>query len=427
MIESAYLTPFFTLPLELRQLVYKAVLASPCHGPELLATCREVHMEAHKFLFERPVNFSSQVALFDWLDQVPHKYLPRVNQLSLNIQDVDLGSLLKASALISHPGDPPRLLTWDLYDGELDKIFRALRQLPKVQKITIRAVPGRQSFLYRAFLQSFLNMLASLYPDLWELDLEGNLRYQNLSFLSGFTELQAISFDGFSASSPSDTAKILSSLGNLTSLSLVSQGTLLTPDTQSHSSFTTKHQSLVAGVARSCDNLKCFSVTEMVPIAAPTLFFTAEVLASLRNHRALKIIKICLSHAPNDDTLTALENFLECTHIKTLELDWPQLDPRVLESFSLIPDSLEKLWVRARSAADAFEVIWSIAESRNAGDLHALNELVLLRSMQMYDAISSTITARKDSGTGEVGDIVHTVSLFQLAPAYSCFLWPCLT
>ncbi|KAF2633904.1 hypothetical protein BU25DRAFT_14768 [Macroventuria anomochaeta] len=402
MIVPADQTPLFTLPLELRQLVYKAVLASPLHGPELLQTCQEIHLEAHKFLFARPLSFRSQEALFDWLDRVPKKYLPQVKELSLNIQDVDLRSLLKASALISHPGDPPRLLTWNIYEAELDKLFHALEQLPKVQKITIRAVSGRQSFLYREFLQKFLRLLGSLYPNLLDLGLEGNLHHQDLSFISSFTRLQAFLFDGFSASSPSDTARILSELGYLKCLSLVSQSTMLTPGSQTRSGFTAKRQSLTGGVVNRIDSLKCFSITEIIPISAPTLFFTPEVLTSLHNHQSLKVIKVCLSQAPNNETMAAFESFLENTHIKILELDWPQLDPHVLETFSLIPDGLEKLWIRARSAADAFYIIWSIAESRNAGDLHALSELNLLRSTQTYDDITPATNDRKDSGTGEV-------------------------
>ena len=410
MVVPADQPSFFTLPLELRQLVYKAVLASPLHGPEILRVCREIHSEAHKFLFERPLSFRSQVALFGWLDRVPQKHLPHVKEFSLNVQDVDLRSLLKASALISHPGDPPRLLTWDLYEAELDKLFHALEQLPKVEKITIRAIPDRQSFFYREFLRKFLSLLGLLYPGLLEISLGGNLHHQDLSFLSGFTKLKAFSFDGFSASSPTEVAKILSRLDHLTSLSLVSQSTMLTPNPHTHSGFTTKRQSLTGGVVNTITNLKYFSVTEIVPVSASTLFFTPQFLASLHNHQGLKVIKVCLSQTPNDETMAALESFLESTHIKFLELDWPQLDLHVLETFSLISDDLERLCVRAESAADAFDIIWFVANSRSAGELHALSELVLLRSTHTYSDITPVTNDRKDSGIGRVGDDSDSVS-----------------
>jgi len=413
-------TPFFRLPLELRQLIYNAVLASPLHGTALLQTCREIYSEAHKFLYERPLDFRSQVALFNWLEQVPHKYLSQVKELSLNLQDVDLRSLLKASALISHPGDPPRLLTWDLYEAELSKLQHALRQLPEIRKLRIRAVVGRQSFLYREFLQKVLTLSSSVYPGLLDIQLEGNLHHQKLSFLSGFTNLQAISFDGFSASPPIEMAKIFSDLKHLTSLSLVSESAMLEPHSYTHSSFTTRSQSLTGRVVDTIDNLKYFSVTETTSNFAPPLFFTPEVLASLHNHQGLKVFRVCLSQAPGDETLGALESFLENTQIKVLELDWPRLSPNMLETFLLIPESLETVWVRVGSVADALGIIGTIAVRREAGDLRALSELILLRSTKTYDAISPLTSERKDSGTGHAEDYMDGVSLLMLSSLPYC-------
>lgn len=408
-------SPFFGLPLELRQLIYNAVLASPMHGPELLQTCREIHSEAYKVLFSRPLSFRSQVALFNWLDQVPHKYLSQVRELSLNVQDVDLRPLLKTPVLTNHPGDPPRLLTWDLYEAELDRLYNALELLPGIQKLVIRAVPGRQSFLYREFLRIFLSALSSLCPGLSDIQLEGNLHHQSLSFLSGFAKLQGLSFDGFSASSPFEVGNILSGMQNLTSLSLSSQSDLLSPASYAHSNFTTRTQSLTGRALDVVNRLTCFSITEMIPKSAPMLFFTPDILTALHNHRGLKIIKVCLSQAPNDDTMDVLKEFLENSHIKVLELDWPQLDPHVLETFSLIRESLEELCVRASSATAAFEIIWSVAESRDAGNVSALGELILLRSTKTYDEITPITNDRKDSGTGHVESGVDRVSSSALA------------
>lgn len=413
-------TPLLTLPLELRELVYRAVLTSPLHGPDLLRTCREIYLEAHKFVFERPVSFRSQVALFEWLQFVPQKHVDRVTELSLGVQDVDLRSLLTASALVSHPGDPPRLLTWDLYEAELDRLLHTLKKFSNVRKITIRVITGRQSFLYREFLRKFLRVLGFLFPDLLDLSLEGNLHHQELSFLSAFSRLQAFSFDGFSASSPSETATVLSGLEQLTSLSLVSQSTLLTLDSQTRSTFTIRHQSLTGRVVNTIDSLKCFSVTELIPISAPTLFFTPEVLTSLQHHQGLKVVRVSLSQTPNDETMAALQTFLAHTHIRELELDWPRLDAHVLETFPLVPATLERLWVRAKSAADAFDIIGCVAERRSAGELAALVELVLVRSTRHYDDVAPTASDRKDSGIGKLVDEAGAVSRARCACA-----WPC--
>ncbi|KAJ4337126.1 hypothetical protein N0V95_008422 [Ascochyta clinopodiicola] len=159
------------------------------------------------------------------------------------------------------------------------------------------------------------------------------------------------------------------------------------------------------------DNLTRFSVTEIVPVSAPTLFFTPEVLTSLQKHQNLRTLKVCLSQSPDNDTLAALERFLKNTQIKTLDLDWPDLGQSAVEAFSLIPEGLQELWIRAESTADAFNIIWSLAESRKAGEVQALYDLVLVRTTQTYGIVSPLVNDRKDSGVGGAKENPGTVSL----------------
>jgi hypothetical protein len=390
MVSAVDQTILFTLPIELRQLIYREVLASPLHGPELLATCRDIYMEAHEILFERPLGFRSQSVLFDWLDKVPHKPLSQPKELSITIQEADLRSLLVVPALIHHPSDPP-----------LQKLYSALGHLPRIETITIRTIVGRQSFLYREFFRKFLVLATLRYPHLLAITLEGNFHHQDLAFLSGFKYLQRLSFDGVSASSPMETVQILSGLKHFTNLSIVSQNTMLAPKPHSRCNFTSKSQSPTGGAVSTIDQLKAFLVTEVTPVSAPSLFLTSKFLTPLCNHQGLKDFKVCLSQAPSNDTVLALEEFFGTTRIRVLNLDWPHLGSNVLETFSLIPECLETLWIRARSATDAFEIIWHIAENRDAGNYHALTELVVLRSTQFYKDIAPT-NDRKDSGTGSI-------------------------
>jgi hypothetical protein len=376
-------TPLFALPLELRELIYKRVLASPAHGPALLQTCRAVHLEAHKFLFQRPLHFDGQLDFYRWLDHAPPEFLTYTKELSISIQDVDMRPLLRLQDPVQ-ASSSSQLLTWQLYEAELDRLKHALKKLPNVKTITLIALSHHQPFLYREFLTKVLWLLSSLYPHLEDLRLEGNLHYQDLRFLSRLDRLQSFSFDGFSSSSPAETATVLASLENLTQLSIVSQSALLTPDHQLHSGFTSKRQSLTGDVLRTVNKLASFSVTERTPRFSSTLFFTPEVLASLHNHRSLNSLSIALSRAPDTEVLLSLEALLESSPIEELELDWPQLDPLVLESYTLLSHTLRVLWVRAASAASAFEILWSIAECREAGDLGAMEKVVLVRSMEEY-------------------------------------------
>jgi hypothetical protein len=399
MVSAVDQTILFTLPIELRQLIYKQVLASPLHGTELLATCRDIYMEAHEILFERPLEFRGQSVLFNWLDTVPHKPLSQTKELSITIQEADLSSLLVVPALIHHPSDPPRLLTWELYETELQKLYSALGHLPRIEAITIRTIVGRQSFLYRKFLRKFLALATLRYPHLLAITLEGNFHHQDLTFLSGFKYLQGLSFDGVSASSPMETVQILSGLKHFTSLSIVSQNTMLAPKSHSRYTYNSKSQSLIGGAVSTIDQLKAFLVTEVMPVSAPSLFLTSKFLTPLCNHQGLNDFRVCLSQAPSNETVLALEDFLGTTRIRVLSLDWPHLDSDVLKTFSLISECLKILWIRATSATDAFEIIWHIAENRDAGNYHALTELVILRSSQSYNDIAH-MNDRKDSGAG---------------------------
>jgi hypothetical protein len=343
--------------------------------------------------------------MFEWLAKVPHRSLSQTRELSITIQEADLRSLLAVPAVIHHPNNLPRLLTWELYETELEKLHSALGHLPKIETITIRTIVGRQSFFYREFLRKFLALATLRYPHLLVINLEGNFHHQDLTFLSGFKDLQELSFDGFSASSPVETAQILSGLKHFTTLSIVSQSKMLTPEPHSRSDFTSKSQLFTGGAVSTIEQLKAFLITEVMPVSAPSLFLTSEFLTPLCHLQGLDDFGVCLSQTPSNETVLALEDFFGKTRIRVLRLDWPHLDWKALETFSLIPECLETLWIRTRSATDAFEIIWHVAENRDAGNYHALTELVVLRSTQFYKDIAP-MNDRKDSdaGSAQCGD-----------------------
>jgi hypothetical protein len=264
-------------------------------------------------------------------------------------------------------------------------------------------------------------LLGSLYPNLQDLRLEGNLHHQDLKFLSRLDQLQSFSFDGFSSSSPTETANVLASLENLTKLSLVSHSAMLTPENHLHSYFTANRPSLTGDVVRTINKLASFSVTERTPEFSPTLFFTPEVLASLHHHKALNSLSVSLSQAPDNEVLLSLEEFLETSSIEELELDWPDLDPLVLETYTLLPDCLKVLWVRAASAADAFEILWSVVESRGEGDFGALTKIVLVRSRSKYGGV---IGDQKHGGNTGVDYSPESVSLLFFYNHWSKYIEP---
>jgi hypothetical protein len=419
MTQAKMSSPLFDLPLELREDVYKSVLYTS--DPSILQTCREVCAEARKFLYQRPLSFQSQAALHTWLGQNPQELLNHVFDITLHIQEVDLKPILNLRTISPQHRSQPRLSTLKLYQLEINRIQQALSRIPNVKTITIRTLLGRPSYLYREFVDQILTILSTLHPSLRDLRLEGNFHHHELGFLSNLQNLEYFSFDGFSSSSPAATANILASLPNLVGLSLISEHSLPTINDASHHRFAGKRQSFTGDVACRLGKLASFSVAERVPTSTPSLFFTPDVLASLHNHQTLKDLSIHLSQAPNTAILEFLESFLEGTPIERLELDWPGLDPFVLERYLLLNESLRVVWARASSEADAFEILWSLVERRAAGELCELKRVVLIRSLEISHEshnASPSCSERKDSGLGQADLGYYSVSPFSLAFTY---------
>jgi hypothetical protein len=372
--------PILALPLELREFIYKEVLSNSSQGPQLLRACREIYADAHKFLFQRRINFRGQTALHHWLDQVPVIRLHHITDITLELRDVNLTPLLSPASGAATAPSTPRLLAWEIHEHELDRLNEALGKFQNIKTLTIRALPERQSFLYREFLAKVLESLGSLYPRLSSLALEGNFHYQSLSFLSSLEELESLSFDGFSSTSPSETAAILSNLTHLTNLSLISQHVLLTPTTHIHSNFTSKSQSLTTPVLLAMKRLASLSVTETMHPATRPLFFTPEVLTSLRDHSTLSSFSVRLSHVPSNEALAAFEYFLNSAPgIERLELDWPGLEPAILETYTLLSERVKDFWVRCEGIEIAFDILYTVLEDIEEGGLQGLKRIVLVK------------------------------------------------
>lgn len=384
---------FFKLPLELRTMIYRDVLTHFSAGPQLLATCREIYNEAYAFLFERPLTFRGQAALYRWLEHTPEEHRKRVSEITLELHDADLQPLITsgaegdaepgaeadADAEHAEPNDPPRLQAWDLYDAELESLHSSLSKLGSLSQLTVRALSESRSFLYREFLANFLNSLSSIWPDLRGLTLEGNFHHQNLSFIAKLPGLRSISFDGFSSTPPAEMATLLGGLTKLKRLALVSQYSLLTPTTHLHSALSAKRQSFTKDVLAAVKHIASFAVTERVQSSAPALFFTPEMLETLHNHSALKTLTIRLAQKPDEETLGALDAFLGQSGIERLEFDWPGFKAGVLERHELLPGSLKWVWVRVASERVARDLLRTVMNRRDAGGLKGIRSVVLMR------------------------------------------------
>jgi hypothetical protein len=392
----------FTLPLELREYIYKDVMLRSSHGLQLLMTCREIYEEARKFLFRRLV-FRSQSALFEWFTQAPKyrykQYLHTITDLVFELRDVDL-SLLTLFYSATRPTSTNQLDPIELQNHDLEKLRYVFTQLPNVKRLTVRT-PPKSDPLYRLFLAKFLDMLSSVWPRLQSLTLEGNFHDQSLNFLSTFRELRCFDFDGTSTSSPSETAAILSSLQHLQTLSIVSQYQQPRPIWQTYGDFTTPQHPITPEYLHAVNERNLWILNGRKTPTSPTIpIFTPEILSALHNHPALRRLTIRTLSPPNAETLTALQHFLPTSMIEDLELDFHQLDADTLDNYALLPSGLKDLWVRASSVKSAYEILSKIHDSREAHNLTQLWRVVLIRD----GAYGISINAGVDLAEGAVAN-----------------------
>ncbi|KAH3918024.1 hypothetical protein HBI56_177340 [Parastagonospora nodorum] len=416
---TGHVSPLFSLPLELREEIYKSVLSGPSQGLDILRTCQEIQHEAQKFLYQRELIFPSQGALYAWLAKTPRELIAYVSSITIHVQDVDLRPILGDLTSSYQSATPLRLSTSELYRAEVGSLGQALKEIPKLRIITLRALLHQPSMLYRQFTTQVLRVVSASCPHLLDLRLEGNFHHQGLEFLATLNSLESLSFDGFSLSSPVQAVKILASLSHLHNLSLVSEYAPSNPDTGLDGNLTAKGGHFKEEVLRTARRLPYVSTAEEIPVLSPTSFFISEVLSSLHDHNALNSISIRLSYTPNVATLVSLEEFLKRSPITRLELDWPDLQPDVLQRHCLLGSHLKTVWVKIHYESYAIEILWSIVENRQAGDLNNLRKVVLIRPITFCGGVRSlphderkgdvkttTLGARNEShASGDQGDM----------------------
>lgn len=386
-------SPLFNLPGELREYIYKNVLAQPSSTLSLLRTCHRIYTESYGFLFQRTLQFGSQSLLYRWLEEAPQKFLPDVTKISLELQDVDLTPLLLQDVTlpILQPTTSPTLHTWDIYERETEKLKLAFRKLPNLKSLTLRIMPGQLSHLYRDFLNDFIRMLAFTSPNLIDLRFNGNVPRQTLKLLPSFKTLNSISLDNFPASSATEVATAISPL-NLKHISLISHLTVPTfPQYHEHSTFASNQQPLAF---QHLGFPKYFNLqpatkfradgtsTSTSTSTSALLPFTAAFLDTFTASPALSSLYLTFLHSPPPlQTIHSIEMFLKRSgsSIKRLELDWPRVDPEVLERCVSQCGSLECLWVRADDRAGAFEIFTAIDQGKHGGGMECLREVVVLR------------------------------------------------
>lgn len=370
------------LPLELRDRIYADVLLYSHRSAQFLRVCRQIYLEAQKFIFKRPLSFDSQVELYGWLKMVGTKNLHHVTSVSLRLQDIDLSPLL--SSLNRYM---PRLHCWDLYEIELETLSDALLRLSNIHSFTIsKATPYlNHSYLYREFLFSFSVLVGRCHKKLRHMTLEEDL--PSLGFLASMQNLRSFQFTGSSIAPPGDAAAILTKLPLLTELAIVAQPAKpATPSFGAQRQFSARghSQSLTADVLRNLRPLVSFAIHEESALGSSEgTFFNPDFFGALTDaHRlSLRTLRLSLDFNPDINCQSALHNFLHDSWVQRLDISWPNLDPEILER--LLPRSIQSLRVSVESYAGAFDILWGIIRSR--AETPFLHEVFLVADWATLD------------------------------------------
>ncbi|KAI9770004.1 MAG: hypothetical protein M1840_003715 [Geoglossum simile] len=332
---------FFSLPVELRLLVYKEVLMA--NHLQILRTCRDIFNEALPVLFKRPLKFRTHDDLYNWIQMVGPDSLELVTSVSLNL-------LSFRYMPVARPCRTPLHSVGMFYGNDLPCLQRALEQLPNVQRFIIyKTLPFLGTrFTYDYYL-SFFPWLADRYPELRCLTLFIN--WIPLDFLLQMRFLRSLRFTGFSTSPPTATLIIFQSLKYLEELEVFGPP----PDIHTVTAFSTSYnnpginyeQAVTPKLLLGVRPLKAFTICEIRALCkTPGVFFCEEIISALAQAHgsSLRSLKISLDFLPSVGSRAALTKLFSLANssIRHVELGWPGLDVLTLDT---LPPSLRSLQV----------------------------------------------------------------------------------
>ncbi|KAI9786243.1 MAG: hypothetical protein M1839_007654 [Geoglossum umbratile] len=332
---------FFSLPIELRLLVYKEVLMA--NDLQILRACRDIYNEALPVLFKRPLKFRTHDDLYNWIRMVGPDSLELVTSVSLNL-------LSFRYIPVTRPCRPPLHSADMFYRNDLPNLQNALMLLPNVRRFIIyKTIPFLGTrFTYDYYLP-FFPWLADRYPELRCLTLFIN--WIPLDFLLQMRFLCSLRFTGFSTSPPTAALIIFQSLKCLEELEVFGPP----PDIHAMNTFPTSfndpgikyEQAVTPELLLGIRPLKAFTICEIrAPCRTASMFFCEEIISALTQAHgsSLRSLKISLDFLPSVGSRVALAKLFSLTSssIRHLELGWPGLDVLTLDT---LPPSLCSLQV----------------------------------------------------------------------------------
>ncbi|KAL9624145.1 MAG: hypothetical protein Q9160_001667 [Pyrenula sp. 1 TL-2023] len=327
------------VPVEVRHQVYDVILClSTQDHLSLLSTCRQIHSEAHAYLYRRHIVLNSQKALYKFIRCSRESMLKQVTTLTLRLEDANPEEHIPILSELANERLSFGSSSHPLFQ-ECQRITRHLSKMPSITSLSI--LPPRERIRYPPpdLVEGVLGFACKQWPNLSSLAFL--LDNVSLNFLRHFTNLKTLHLTGFSLSSPHEAAQVLSGLLHLSRLSLTAP---YVRQQQESKVFRGRRivQSFVSSTMRHVGSLRSLAMSERLDISRDVpAFMNHEMFVATRDLLAAKLthIKIAAAMALDPDVVSDIGEILKAAQsLKVAEMGWHNLEPN--DVLAKLPESI---------------------------------------------------------------------------------------
>ncbi|OAL39340.1 hypothetical protein AYO20_01210 [Fonsecaea nubica] len=333
---SGAATPSYLLqiPLEVREYIYDLMLAFKCQDHlNLLCVNKQVHSEARLSFFRRPLVCECQNDLVKFTNKWPIRVQRSITNLRLRLEEIGPQAVTAwiAGQASQHP-----------YLQEIHRITSALENIPGVTHLALlRPLDSGRNTPSSIVMTQVLTWVAEHYLKLHVMKLD--IEQCHISCLGSIQKLHTFQFSGFSETSPTRTAEVLSRLTGLRNLSIIGppNGLLMR---QRHGYQTRIAQSVTHQLFERIRPLKGLTLTQITdPKTDGSIFLNSKTMKALYEfHRdSLEVLKISSNTTPASAFVEFLSAFLlDTPKLQDLALTWPNMEITLVD---FVSSSIQRL------------------------------------------------------------------------------------
>lgn len=350
---------FLDIPLEIRERIYELMLELPCHDHlNLLCVDRQIYYEAINSFYRRQLKIRSQDGLVGFVHHWPKSVLEKITNLQLRLEEIS-PKHMEQYVVATTIGDSTQIGRHP-YLLEINRIMDTLSMFSSLMHVEVLGPSTPQKNLPSSIVMTtVLGLVVEHYPKLQSLAL--GIEQCHIDCIKGFTELKRLRLTGYSETSPTKTAEMLSNLTSIQELVIVGppKGLLMR---QRHGFQTSICQSVNHQVFEHIRPLKRLTLVQVTDEGADTgVFLTSRVVKALfeTHQTSLRVLNVSSSTTPTIPFVEYLSAFLlEASNIQELSLMWPNVETAFVDC---VPNSVQSLEFVVSSTDQAQSIVERLA------------------------------------------------------------------